>query len=191
MYSYFWLTVVLLALPAFGAPGATEELRPPATAALAEASVQLGGRPPLLPPLPAPPPDVSDLTFQEFFGPIGDRGLEYSERFRARHGQRVRIVGYMVRQEVPTSGLFLLTPTPQATHEMDYALCDDLPPTTLHVIVPARADRVVVHVPGPIAVTGRLEVGPHPEADGRNSVARLILDEPVTGHPRSAPAGGQ
>ena len=46
MYSYFWLTVVLLALPAFGAPGATEELRPPATAALAEASVQLGGRPP-------------------------------------------------------------------------------------------------------------------------------------------------
>jgi hypothetical protein len=33
-----------------------------------------------LPPLPA---GAEDLTFAEFFGPIGDRGLEYSARLRA------------------------------------------------------------------------------------------------------------
>ena len=52
-----------------------------------------------LPPRPPAPAGVTDLEFNEFFVPIvGDRGLELTDKIRALHGQRVRLLGFMVRQ---------------------------------------------------------------------------------------------
>lgn len=133
----------------------------------------------ILAQLPPAPAGVADLTFGAFFGPIGDRGLEYSPKLRALAGQRVRIAGFIVRQDLAVPGLLLLTAAPVSTHEIEYGFCDDLPPATLHVIVPAPAGREVTWQPGPVVLTGRLELGPRAEADGRNSVARLILDVPA------------
>ena len=49
--------------------------------------------------LEAAPAGVVDLKFQELFKlPVGERGLEPSEKLVALDGKRVRIVGYMVQQ---------------------------------------------------------------------------------------------
>jgi hypothetical protein len=52
---------------------------------------------PVLPPLPA---GATELNFSEFFvSPVGDRGLMLTEKLRGLDGKRVRILGYIVRQE--------------------------------------------------------------------------------------------
>ncbi len=48
----------------------------------------------LLPPRPPDPDGVTDLDFPEFFGPIGDRGLD----LRALDELKIRLVGFMVGQ---------------------------------------------------------------------------------------------
>lgn len=134
----------------------------------------LKNAPPSLPPLPD---GVAELSFADFFSPVvGPRGLAYTPKFQALDGRRIRICGYMVRQQTRTPGLFLLTPLPVMTDEPEYGACDELPAATLHVLVPDRARQFVTLVPGRLVLTGRLQVGPLTTADGRLSVARLILD---------------
>lgn len=127
--------------------------------------------------LPPPPAGVADLEFSEFFQtPIGPRGLEFTAKARRLAGQRVRILGFMVRQGQPAPGMLLLAPYALTTAEGEYGLCDDLPPATVFVPVPRYADLAVPFTPGPLVLTGRLELGPHEEADGRVSQIRLVLD---------------
>lgn len=134
----------------------------------------LKNAPPVLPPALN---GVADLSFADFFAPVvGPRGLAYSARLQALDGHRVRICGYMVKQQTRTPGLFLLTPLPVATDEPEYGPCDDLPASTLHVRVPSRARELIPLAPGRLVLTGRLELGPRVEADDRPSIARLILD---------------
>ena len=62
--------------------------------------------------LPAPPDAAADLNFREFFAlPIGPKGLVPSARLLGLDGRRVRIVGYMVKQEEPTAGLLIAAVT--------------------------------------------------------------------------------
>ena len=130
-----------------------------------------------LPPLP---PGVSELRFSEFFRqPIGPRGLEYTEKLRQLEGRRVRILGYMVRQEQPVDHGFLLSPVPLTLHESEYGLADDLPVTALHVFTARDLPARVPHTPGPLLLTGKLSLGNRRETDGRTSVARLHLDPPT------------
>jgi hypothetical protein len=122
---------------------------------------------------------VTDLEFNEFFGPvIGDRGLELSAKLRALDGQRVRLVGFMVRQTIPTPGVLLLAPQPILVDEVEYGACDDLPPQVVRVFVPLPSDTQVPLTAGPLLLTGRLEIGQQSEPDGRNSFIRLRLDTP-------------
>lgn len=132
------------------------------------------------PPLPA---GVDELAFREFFSPVvGDRGLDYSERMRALHGQRVRIAGFMTRDFVRHPGAFLLTGWPTKVESDGYCFNDELPPATLHVVLPPSAASVPApYLPGPMLLTGTLQVGPTPMPDGRNAVARLLLDAPAAG----------
>lgn len=132
------------------------------------------------PPLPA---GVEELTFREFFSPvIGDRGLEYSDRMRALHGRRVRITGFMTRDFVRHPGTFLLTAWPTKVESDGFCFNDELPPATLHVLLPApAANEPAPYIPGPILLTGTLLIGPSPMPDGRNAVARLVLDPPAAG----------
>jgi hypothetical protein len=119
-----------------------------------------------------------ELNFGSLFQhPIGPRGLEISDSLRAAEGQRVRLVGYMVAQEQPAAGRFLLTPRPVRLSEHADGDADDLPPTTVTVLLaPSQHERSIPHHPGLIALTGRLELGRAEDATGRVSWLRLQLD---------------
>lgn len=153
-----------------------------ASAAAAEPELTLKEVPPL-------PENVAELKFNDFFDfPISEGGLSYSETIRALDGRKVRILGYMVKQETPSPGLFLLTPTPQQLHEEEYGLCDDLPPATLHVVMAREPDVVAPFTPGLMLLTGTLRVGTREEADGRISAVRLELARPGMAAPATAEA---
>lgn len=135
--------------------------------------------------LPPPRPGTADLDFAELFAPVGRRGLAYSEKARALEGQSVRMLGYMVRQDLPADGMLLLARYPFQLHETEYGLAEDLPASTVHVIVADRAVEEIPHTPGLLLLTGRLELGPREEPDGRVSTVRLVL------HPPPALAAGE
>lgn len=129
--------------------------------------------------LPATPDGIAEIKFSELWEmPVGPRGLECSEKARRLDGRRVRIFGFMVEQDEPVPGLMILAPYALKTSEEEYGLCDDLPPTVVSVEVPAFSDRIVPFTPGPLLLTGRLELGAREEKDGRVSHVRLALDEP-------------
>jgi hypothetical protein len=130
-----------------------------------------------LPPLP---PGVADLKFNEFFRqPIGPRGLEYTDRLRSLEGRRIRILGYMVRQDESVDHCLLLSPVPQTLHVAEYGLCDDLPATTVHVLTDKNSPAQTPFTPGLMLLTGTLHLGNRLEADGRTSTVRLQLDPPT------------
>jgi len=73
--------------------------------------------------LPPAPAGVTDIAFSDLFAPVvGSGGLEYTTKIRALDGQRVRIVGYMVKQQRRYPGLFLFAPLPVSTDEIEYGL---------------------------------------------------------------------
>lgn len=143
--------------------------------------------PAAVPPLPA---GVAALGFNEFFHPVvGDRGLDLSVRLKSLDGKRVRIAGFMTRDVVRHRGLFLLTAWPTKIENDGFCLSDDLPPALLHVLLPNGAEREpVAYVPGPLLLTGILEVGLQLTADGRNSYVRLRLDAPLSAPVAANPA---
>ncbi len=134
--------------------------------------------------LPPPPAEVTELRFSEFFrSPAGPRGLELTDKLRGLAGKRVRILGFMVRQTRPSPGVAIVAPFAMATNEFEYGLADDFPPNVVFVEVPSFADLAVPYTPGPLLLTGTLEVGRREEPDGRVSLVRLRLDpepEPAT-----------
>ncbi|MGZ3238104.1 MAG: hypothetical protein ACXU8A_12085, partial [Burkholderiaceae bacterium] len=108
--------------------------------------------------LPKPPTDVTDLKFREFFKmPIGPRGLEPSAKLIDLSDKRVRLIGYMVRQETPTAGFFILAPLPIALGDEDESLSDDLPASTVFVHVDPPAQIVPYHA-GLMHLTGTLHL---------------------------------
>jgi hypothetical protein len=127
-----------------------------------------------LPPLP----ETTDLKFREFFAlPIGPKGLTPSQRLLSLAGQRVRVVGYMARQEQPSTGVLIVAPLPVVLGGEDESFSDDLPATTLYVHL-ADADRYrsVPWMPGLLSFSGVLRLGAASEVDGRMSFVRLELD---------------
>jgi hypothetical protein len=140
--------------------------------------------------LPTGEPGVVDVSFREFFAPAGDAGLEYSAKLRDLAGKRVRLTGYMVREPKRQRGVFVLSPFPTTVESSGVCVTDDVPAVAVHVLLPAaKAETPVPFQPGRLVLTGVLELGPRPEADGRNSVVRLRLEAPagvVTTNPATA-----
>ena len=131
--------------------------------------------------LPPPRAGVTSIKFGEFFRmPIGPLGLEPTEKLMALNGKRVRLVGYMVKEETPTAGRFLLSPLPVSLGDEDESLSDDLPATAVSVRLQGARNRVTPYVGGLIQITGNLEVGAKDEADGRVSSVRLVLDPQIS-----------
>lgn len=127
--------------------------------------------------LPPAPAGVSDLRFDEFFqSPVGPKGLELSPRLRELSGQRVRILGYQVKQSRPTPWTLMLAPMPLVSNEVEFGLAEDLPPSVVRVILPRGHQPLTPHSRGLFLLTGRLEVGSREEPDGRHSLVRLHLD---------------
>lgn len=123
------------------------------------------------------PEGMSDLKFREFFRlPIGPRGLEPSEKLIALAGKRVRIVGYMARQETPIEDVFVFSPVPATLGDEDESLADDLPASVVFVHAAQANGKPIPYFPGLLRLSGTLSVGPHEEADGHVSTVRLQLD---------------
>lgn len=124
------------------------------------------------------PMQVTELRFRDFFRtPVGPTGLDVSDTLRQADGQTVRLVGYMVQQENPVPGRFLLAPRPVQMSEHADGDADDLPPATVMVYLdPSQQDWGVPHVRGLVAVSGLLSVSRHEEHDGRVSWVHLQLD---------------
>jgi hypothetical protein len=128
-----------------------------------------------LPPLSK---GVTELNLSELFNyPIGPAGLRFTDKVKNLAGKRVRVVGYMVRQEKAPPGCFLLAPVPVELHEEHYGLADDLPASTLFVF-DAHQKSITQYRSGPVLVSGTLRIGNREEADGRISQVRLTLDSP-------------
>lgn len=131
--------------------------------------------------LPPPRAGVTSIKFGEFFRmPIGPLGLEPTEKLMALNGKPIRLVGYMVKEEIPTTGRFLLSPLPVSLGDEDESLSDDLPATAVSVRLQGARNRVTPYVGGLIQITGNLEVGARDEADGRVSSVRLLLDPQIS-----------
>ncbi|MFG6468542.1 hypothetical protein [Roseateles sp. BYS87W] len=146
--------------------------------------LSIGGAPAWADTAPTP------LAWRDFFVlPIGPHGLEPTPQLRAAHGQPVRLVGFMVQREQPQAGQFLLTPRPVAMSEHADGEADDLPATTVTVLLPpGQRDRIVAHQAGPVAVVGRLQYGPAEDATGRVSWLRLELEPGALAAQASSPA---
>jgi len=143
-------------------------------------------------PLAATAAPAIDLKFSQFVKtPIGPRGLELSEVLRAADGQRVQLVGYMVVEESPQPGRFWLTPRPVRMSEHADGDADDLPPSTVTVVLdPCQQQSVPAHREGLVALTGTLSVGRYEDPQtGRVSWVRLQLPrEALATEPSSARA---
>ena len=136
------------------------------------------GETPARPPAPA---GVTDLDFRGLFKmPIGRQGLEYSDEARRLEGKKVRLLGYMAQTDHPAPGLMILSPYPFVLHEDEYGMADDLPPTVVQVLLPDRPAEPVPFTPGPLLLTGTLELGAKSMPDGRQSFVRLFLDPAPT-----------
>jgi hypothetical protein len=129
------------------------------------------------PKIAAAPKGVTDLKFSDFFvTPMGPKGLEFTSTLRELNGRRVRILGYVVRQENSMPGTFLMTALPLQVHDEHYGLADDLPAATLFVSAPSRRKSKSQPSAGLVLVTGKLEIGNREEADGRISAVRLTME---------------
>jgi len=134
-------------------------------------------QPPALTNAPVAVPATA-LSLTELYRlPVGPYGLEPTEKLLSLDHQRVRIQGYMVRQDEPYEGLFLLASQPVNLAERADGGADDLPPGTVFVHLPSgNASEIPAYRPGPIAVTGVLDLGARQESFDRISYVRLQLD---------------
>jgi hypothetical protein len=120
---------------------------------------------------------IRKLRFSDFFKlPIGPRGPEMGAQLLQAQGQTVQVTGYMVQQERPLPGEFLLTPRPVQMSEHADGEADDLPVATMRVLLdPSQADRLVPHQRGLVQLQGVLSAQRQVGPDGRVSWVQLQL----------------
>jgi hypothetical protein len=122
------------------------------------------------------------LRFADFFKlPMGSKGAEITPALWQANGQTVRLTGYMVQQERPVLGHFMLTPRPVRMSEHSDGDADDLPAAWAMVYLdPGQQDFAVPYQRGLLELSGVLSVGRMEEADGRVSWVRLQLQPEAT-----------
>lgn len=137
--------------------------------------------------------EVRELSFRDFYRmPIGPEGLQPSEKLLQLRGKTVHIIGYMVHEENPTRGIFLLAPQPVSLADVEDGPADDLPATVITAHMPdADAQQVLPYRAGLWELTGKLELGNAEENNGRVSYVRLVLDHLSPAKDHSLPANGQ
>ena len=127
-------------------------------------------------PRPAKGVPPISLTFADFFEP--GAGLIPTSKILMASGQRVRMLGFMVRMEKPSERAFFLAPRPLICDEAGGGTAD-LTPDAVRVDVPWAQAPEIPFVPGPVEVVGTFAVGGHEEDDGRSSTFRITLDHPL------------
>jgi hypothetical protein len=123
-------------------------------------------------PVPSPPETLSFERLIRAGSPLPSIAPEVT----ALAGKRVRLVGHMVRMELPPRSAFYLAPRPLEADESGGGT-SDLPPAAVRIEVP-WIEGEVPRVDGPIEVTGTLQVGRVEDREGRVSWLRIVLDPP-------------
>ena len=133
------------------------------------------------PTVPAAP-GTPLLRFADFFKlPMGSQGAEMTPALLHADGQVVRLTGYMVQQERPALGHFMLTPRPVRMSEHADGDADDLPAAWAMVYLdPEQQDFAIPYQRGLMELSGVLSVGRLEEQDGRVSWVRLQLGSNAT-----------
>jgi hypothetical protein len=122
---------------------------------------------------------ATELSFREFYkSPVGPLGLEPTQKLLSLKNKRVHIQGYMVIEEEPTAGLFMLTLVPVNIPEKEDGPSDYLPGATVFVHMPKEdAEKKLAYRPGLWSLEGTLELGGKEEANDRVSYVRIQLDQ--------------
>lgn len=121
-----------------------------------------------------------ELRFRHFFNNCSDKDSghtpEISDRLRQAEGKRVRLVGYMLPQEHPRPGGFLLTARPCRSGDLRVHNQEALEPAAVQVVLDdAHFDWAIPHLDGLVEVTGLLRVGRQTDANGHCTWATLQL----------------
>ncbi len=124
------------------------------------------------------------LTFDQILESGAGR-VRLSARLHELESRRVRMVGFMPQMEIPPRGAFYLCPRPLFLDEGGGGTAD-LPPNAVRVVVRSVPGGEVAFIPGPLEVTGVLEIGRREETDGAVSFVRLILDRPEDATPSAS-----
>lgn len=129
-------------------------------------------------PLPAPADEREVVSIRDLAAD-GPQGLVPSARARSLAGEQIRLVGFMVETEEPSVGGFWVASRPVECDEGGGGT-GDLPPDAVRVVLRANPGELVPHVPGPLVVTGVLEIGGDPGPDVPPSAFRLVVDRRAT-----------
>jgi len=120
--------------------------------------------------------EATPLELQALFKmPIGPQGLEVSDTVLNASGKKVRLTGYMVKNEVPMPGVFMLAPRPVQMSEHADGDANDLPASVCWVYLDDRQKNwLVPHVPGLLTLEGQFTFKRIEASDG--SVAWFHLN---------------
>jgi hypothetical protein len=117
------------------------------------------------------------LELQAFFKlPIGPKGLEVTQKVLDASGHLVRLTGFMVKNEMPLQGAFMLAPRPIQLSEHADGDANDLPASVCWVYLDnSQKNWLVPHIPGPVTVEGHFTLKRVEAPDGSISWFHLQL----------------
>jgi hypothetical protein len=132
-----------------------------------------------VPAAPLEPPAAAPLAFERLYSPEPTGAGEHARiapETLSLGGRKVRMVGHMVRMELPPRAAFYLAARPVEADESGGGTAD-LPPSVVRVEVPWIAGEVP-WIDGPLEVIGRLELGRAEDDEGRVSWIRIVMEAP-------------
>ncbi len=124
-------------------------------------------------------PSATDLSFREFYKlPIGPLGLEPTAKLLSLRDKRVHLQGFMVKEDEPTAGIFMVSLVPVNIPDKEDGPSDYLPGATVFVHMPAEdVAKTLAYRPGMWDLVGTLQLGAKEENNDRISYVRLVLDQ--------------
>lgn len=107
------------------------------------------------------PSDIEVVDLRNIFKtPLGRYGLEFDSNFLSLNHHLIQITGYMVKSDEPELGSFLLSIRPVQLHREDDGQADDLPPSTIKVLLdPSQSSLSVPYLSGLHTFRGTLLIG--------------------------------
>ena len=110
--------------------------------------------------------------------PAGKQGLEFNSKFLSLNERQVQISGYMVKTDEPVQGNFLIAVRPVKLNVEDEGDANDLPASTVKVILaPEQSNLVVPYEAGIHTFRGTLKIGRQSFAG--QSVSWIALQLPL------------
>lgn len=113
-----------------------------------------------------PPENAHDLRFSDFYRlPMGRHGLEFTDKLKSLDRETVRIVGYVVGQDVPSPGRFILSPIKVTMATAADGPAHDLPPAVVSCRCrPDSSASICLPFPCPRPLTDSQQPDPLPGA---------------------------